>query len=760
MTPLKYIFITIDAITHFITHRQYQSAEYADCPPLIELLQRQSTFFNDGVVCTYNMKEGLILHTGKIKSTAGIFWDYSQYTSFPTERPNRIITIFQKVLRFAIRYFNGQKLAPCENIIDDNKAVIFPFPYTQHGEAYRIVADRNSFRKGKTLNFLTVYYGGSDEIYTPVNFSNLNRFYDEYKLLNEIKEELIETVNNNIPAVSSFQIKVMETPNFNIDGGMSDSDWGQYLTKPQYDFVYKEIKGAERIEGAAGTGKTLSMVLKCIYNLKLSNFNKRYIFVTHSIATKDHIIALFKQTCPEISEHISAEGSLTGSLLVTTIQEWCINNLGSNIAETEYLDKDAMTSKGLQSMYIESALTETASEYLSLYEPILSSQFLKFIKETDVALQCEMLQYEFGVVLKGRADGDLEQYKALERPQYSIPCYNDADYHYVFLIYTAYQNQLDREGQFDSDDIVLTALSSLNAPIWRRRREKEGFDGCFVDETHLFNFNELSIFPFLNKTEARNNIIFAIDKSQFSGEVLQKAEDALFMSNASDKFDEAQLSTLTYHTIFRSSPNILDLAYNIMSIGSTLFNNFDNPLIDIESIEDPISLNKNIIPQYILAADEDTMISQAFDEIDNLQKKFHISKADCLIISTSDILTENIKKYCDRKNKSLNQLISRGDSAAIKRSRNNNSYILAGIDYIGGLEFDYVIIVGVDESRVPPQRLQKRNNFHFDNYAWHRRMYVAITRGRHGVLLIGNKIEGKAYMLENAILNSYIKVKE
>lgn len=128
---------------------------------------------------------------------------------------------------------------------------------------------------------------------------------------------------------------------------------------------------------------------------------------------------------------------------------------------------------------------------------------------------------------------------------------------------------------------MLTALSSLNAPIWRRRREIEGFDACFIDETHLFNFNELSVFPFLNKTSTRNNIIFAIDQSQFSGEIMQRAEDVLFMSIDCDVISPS----ITYHTVFRSAPSILNLAFNIMSTGSNIFNNFDNPLIDAEMIE-------------------------------------------------------------------------------------------------------------------------------------------------------------------------------
>lgn len=752
---MKYIYITPDAITSLISNRYYQSAEFQRCSSLIDLLQGKNIEFNDGIVHTLSMKEGIILHTGKIKGKAGLFFDFQQYNTFQSESAGRIITIFQKVLRFAIRYFQGHtKLAPCENVID-NKAIIFPFPYTQHGEAYRVVADRNTFRRGKTLNFLTVYYGGSDEITTPVNFTLLDRFYEEYKDLDELSIINPDNViKDKIYPLNTFGVNKHVPIDIQFGEGITDRDWEQYLTKPQHDFVYREINGAECIEGAAGTGKTMSMILKCIYNLKISQFKKRFVFITHSLATKDHIIELFKSTSPEIAQHMNTEGALSDSLLVTTIQEWCIQNLGSNISETEYLDRDAMTSKDLQALYIENAVLEVKANSFDLYRPILSPEFVDFMTQTDTKLMCEMLQYEFGVVLKGRADGDLDQYKKLQRPQYGIPCHKDADFNYVHLIFKAYQDQLIQEGRFDSDDIVLTALSSLNAPIWRRRREIEGFDACFIDETHLFNFNELSVFPFLNKTSTRNNIIFAIDQSQFSGEIMQRAEDVLFMSIDCDVISPS----ITYHTVFRSAPSILNLAFNIMSTGSNIFNNFDNPLIDAEMIEADND-SRSFFPEYILSIDDDHMITQAFAEVDKLQKEYHILKPECLIVSTSDTLTHKLQKYCKEKNKTCLQLVSRGDSASLRRAKSGNHYLIAGIDYVGGLEFDYVIIVGVDESRVPPRSTQKQNNFHFVNYAWHRRMYIALTRARYGVLLIGSKVEGQAYMFENAIQNSYIKLR-
>lgn len=755
---MNYLFVTPDAVNHIITARQYQSAEYEECPNLISVFKGENNDFYDGVVKVHSCKDGNILYTDKLKVSEGVFFDFTQYNSFVGETDNRIITIIQKVLRFATKYFKkSQKLAPCEKIVDE-KAIIFPFPYINHGEAYRVVLDKNTYRKGKTLNFLTVFYGGSNDNVNLPDFKQLDRFYEEYKTISEpIAKNSDKTQNDTSNQIEALKVRKLSQPNYAIGNGLTDYEWEKYLTNPQKKFIHSIINGAERLQGAAGTGKTLSMVLKCVYNLRKSDFKKKFIFITHSIASKESIREQFIQICPEIKDKIIENGYYDGCLMITTLQEWCIQNLGSNISDSEYLDRDAMKSKQAQSTYIECAFEEVKQTNYETYKPLLSEKFIEFIENYDTEIRCMMLQYEFAVVLKGRADGDLEKYKNLSRPNYGIPCNNDADFIFVHLIFSKYQEELIEENRFDSDDIVLSSLSNLKAPIWRRRRDKEGFDACFVDETHLFNFNELNIFPFLNKTIARNNIIFAIDESQFSGEMLHRAEDVLIMCDDLKVGEGININpSTTYHTIFRSTPDILNLAYNILSMGANIFDNFDNPLVGMEDANNKNS-DRQMVPEYLLLEDDEEMFKYAIKKVKELTRLYKISKADCLIVCTSDILTSQMINYCSKSHIPYEQLTSRGEESSVKQARLNNKFVISGIDYIGGLECDYVVLVGVDESRVPPKSSRKSNDFHFTNYAWHRRMYVAITRAKYGVIILGNKSEGSAYMLENAKLNGFIE---
>lgn len=128
--------------------------------------------------------------------------------------------------------------------------------------------------------------------------------------------------------------------------------------------------------------------------------------------------------------------------------------------------------------------------------------------------------------------------------------------------------------KYDTDDITISALGQLNTPIWNRRRVTDGYDLCVIDETQLFNLNEISIFHFVNTSKNKNNIIFALDKSQAMEDVCDAHAQLNTISEGQIEFSN-KLST-----VFRSSPDIAKVAYSILSSGVTLFADYENPLKD------------------------------------------------------------------------------------------------------------------------------------------------------------------------------------
>lgn len=750
---MAYIFLTLDAIQSFASTRQFQSSEYDESRALFDILTGHTSQWNYRDLFFTKTLKGGYFYTSKPNLNKGIIFDFDTFDGFQNRSEDECITIFQKVLKYSIRYFEGLPLVTCERLVPDtNTTLVYPFPFVATKDVYKILIERNlgKFdRKGK--QFLVVFGIAKDESYKKAQATNLNKAVSE---LQGVCLSIPPATNTNVTPIETISITELTDIDLSIDSTIGIEKWNYFLTKKQKEFINSNINGAERLEGAAGTGKTLTMILRYINTLKLKdkqNEEFHIAFITHTISTKEQILNIFKANCSDIDKYLDKDYSNI-SLSIITLQEWCIQYLGGSLSSNEYLDRDAMESKELQLLYIEQAYSHAISTDFKSYKSICSDKFISFIEKTSINNLFEMLQHEIAVTIKGRANENLDCYKQLPRLQYSIPCSKEGDLAFLFLIFQYYQKSLQETGQFDSDDIILTALGQLNTPIWRRRRNKEGYNALFIDETHMFNLNELSIFHFLNKENCKQNIIFAIDKSQALGDrgLNDTALSIAFELDADSIKDSHKLNT-----VFRSSPDIVNLAFNILSSGATLFTTFDNPLIDAKFNFTEQEEKKCIAPHYILKENDSEMISYAFYKAESIHQKHNIQRSKILLIASNEHLLTSIQRSANESNKPIEILKSRGDTSIVKQATRNGRFVLSLIDFVGGLEFDAVIIIGVDKGRVPASS-ESIDSFLFSNYTWHNKMYVAITRGKYIVYILGDKSRGESDILENAIQNGLL----
>jgi superfamily I DNA/RNA helicase len=757
---MNYLFIGLDAIKMLTSTHQFQSSDFEEGITLCAILKGETSSWTKFGIIFKKTEKGGFFYSTKPDIKKGIVFDFSTFKTFETFKEDQIITIFQKVLKFAIRYFEKLPSANCERYLPGtNLTLVYPFPFAATKDIYRVYIDRDAdtkkfSKRGK--QYLLVFAGGASEFsnLTP-SFTNLNKAADEaievcrYQENEETSNH--EKTEDQIQAIKLTHLEKQK--DLSIISNIGFDSWKYYLTSNQTQFVFKDVNGPERLEGAAGTGKTLTMILRCIYLLK-ENYDKgrsfHILFITHSISTKNQIIDIFRSNFEEIDLFFDKNHSHV-SITITTLQEWCISFLGANIGTTEYLDKDAQDSKALQKMYIDEALSKVLEKDYQSYKLFCSPSYIKFFENTGREDLLEMLQHEIAVTIKGRANEDVEKYKNLPRLKYSIPCDKnfEGDLNFLFLIYQTYQNMLKLTNEFDSDDIIISSLGQLNTPIWRRRRDKEGFNVTFVDETHLFNLNELSIFHYFNMEEDKRNIVFTIDKSQAVGD-RGLVDDVLFDALGFISLNENASQRL--NTIFRSSPDIINLAFNILTSGATLFTNFENPLNRVSFNFTEKEEKKSTHPRYILKENDENIIRETFFLAEAMRKELDTQSSKILIISTTELLQNKLEQYAKSSNKPIEVLKSRGDLESVKSALKSNRFLIAGIDFVGGLEFDGVIIAGVDKGRVPPIVSDNYSeSSHFLNYAWHNRMYVAVTRAKYSLVMLGDRSRGESKLLETSI---------
>lgn len=762
---MRYLAIQREAVEEIVGNRLLQSVDFEPGERLAGVLSGGSEDIASisprlSLVSGQSGAGRVILRPG-VRTRSFVVFDLEQSGMFGSKQPgDEAVLCLQRVLRFAIKHWDQRLLNPNELIFPGHsKAVIFPYPISQK-TGYRISIDLNPYadrlqRRGQSERYLLVYKAGRDDSQGPEetpSFTVFRKFIDDIA-----RVDVGNSPSNAVSAdIAAFQGVSVGDPPGRLDIHQGYDAWMRVLTNDQRRFVESPLVSPMRIEGPAGTGKTLCLALKAVYGLRLSEENDEEnasLFVTHSEASRRSILSILESMDAEKYINTITPRRI---LKVVTLQGLCSEILKQEISDTELLDPDAYDAKQMQLLYVEEAFRQ-AKEELPTYSKFFSAGFSKFLSSEDDWAIVQMLQHEIGVVIKGRSNEQFEAYKLVPRLRSGLPISSEGDKAFVWRVYELYREQLVSGAQFDTDDVMLSALGQLATPIWRRRRVREGYDCLFIDETHLFNMNELSVFHHLTKKEDRFQIAFAVDRSQAIGD-RGWVEDFDLATLVPDEKQRAKLPRTRVSAVFRCSPDIVNLAFSITSSGASLFTNFEDPLSIANS---NLSFDEERMcapPAYVSFEDDAALIAGAFERAESLIKEMDSSRGDVAIIAFSPELFRELCAKASAENKPVEILKERGDVEVVKRAKQSGRFVLAMPEYVGGLEFDGVVLVGVDEGRVPPSGTQSNESRAFLNFTAHNKLYVAITRARYRVLIAGTRGRGPSPILNSALKNGALHV--
>jgi superfamily I DNA/RNA helicase len=205
-------------------------------------------------------------------------------------------------------------------------------------------------------------------------------------------------------------------------------------------------------------------------------------------------------------------------------------------------------------------------------------------------------------------------------------------------------------------------------------------------------------------------------------------------------------------SIFRCSPDIVNLAFSVTSAGATLFTNFDDPLKMASSMFTADEERKSVPPQYISCGDDSAMVALAFARADQLAKELDVTRSEIALVAFTQDLFRLAEEFAATQNKAVELLKQRGDIDVVNLAKKSSRFILSTPEYIGGLEFQAVVLFGVDDGRVPPVKTSdSADSVNFLNYSSHNRLYVAITRARFRIEILGAKDRGPSALLKGAL---------
>lgn len=758
MKSTDFIGITEEAAKLIIGLRELQSIDFEASKSLLSLAERKGQEADAAAIGLrlHLFKNGQILtlpneNYNTEKNTITI--DFESF-SFSGLSPAMMLTALQKMLRFAVKYWNNLSLNNNEYLPPGStKAIVFPFPITS-GTSYRMTIERSAGERRLSKRFpgkhLLVYKFGTTEgdgVKEEISTTNFQKSIEAVFDRNLYRQEVLPKTSPQL----SFSSTDLNLDPLSTSLLLGVDNPYERLSSKQREFINKPLTLPSRVEGPAGSGKTICLVLKCLHWLRVSHSQgttAKYLFIAPSQAMAQNVRYFFEvlDTACQFNKENDYQ-----KVEIKTLQDVCNDFLKNDIHESELLDEDTYEAKNIQLLHLVELLQGYKADLVG-HRDFISKELYELLDSDDLFKTAELIRHEISVVIKGRCDEAFDNYRKISRPAYGLPLQSEEDRRLVFDIFNKYSSILNSLSQFDVDDIAISAISKLDSPIWRRRRALEGYDAIFIDEVHLFNMNELSLVHFLTKTQQTAPIAYAIDLSQALGDIAwndSELYESLGITGSEEK--------TTLSAIFRCSPSITDLAFSITSHGANIFTNFDNPISETPYVYG--KLDSEETPKYFMLNKQEKLMEQAFKAAERLRTNYGFKRHQIALIFFDRVLFAEGVDFAVANNKTVSQLLKRGDIEAIKYAEKSSANVVALADYTGGLEFEAVILVGVDKGRVPNiASITSIASKMYQNYISHNRLYVAVTRARSAVWIIGEELRGSSEVLESALHNNKLEL--
>lgn len=474
-----------------------------------------------------------------------------------------------------------------------------------------------------------------------------------------------------------------------------------------------------RILGAAGSGKTLLMMLLAIHELNEASQAARpcrILYIAHNSAMRESAYLRFIEL--EAHDYLDSQGSLT--LHVLTLFDYSRQVL--DVPAISLIDKDAQASKDYQLDLVRNIVHQVSSRHRIIFEE--SPTFRQFLEDPDFETPfCQLIADEISVAIKGNGitpASDKRLYTASEKRLSRLHgLLSERERNIMWEIYLSYHEELADEQQLlDADDLALSLLGRLRTPLWDLRRRKDGYDYVFIDETHLFNENERRLFPLLTKRFSPYvPIVIALDEAQ---QTRSLASAGIGLHGLED------VSNQTLSTVHRSSAEILDLAFFCIQQTTDLFGpNF------------PDFTGTTTAPRDSFLAKPQCYICT------------NVNLTSALESQISEWRKANVRRigvicFADRYWKDCSTAVSRFGALSVVltergiRLGDPRQPVVALVrpDLVGGQEFEGVICVGLEQGVVPLRTIGNDALSVALEQQSLREMYLGFTRARDKLVIV------------------------
>jgi hypothetical protein len=652
-------------------------------------------------------------------------------------------SVFDRCVRIALRSFDksvalNPKWMPYRQ---DNRVSLFAFG---PGSLERLVAEVSFLQSGDAYVF---------DMAAAADVKNLAALTPDPIPYQEARREFDAIVRSVKPAKAAddgnIDLELLDPGS--IVKGFSYDDWYQHLSPKQREFVERDLVGPLRLRGAAGTGKTLAMVMKAVRIKKeadLQSEPKRILFLTHSWSMAEQIDGLVHQL-----DH-GTRGSAT--LDVYPLLEIARQRDYSDIGR-QPLGVDSEDGKRKALAEIGEVLAAFKAGDWITFRGGCSQSFVEAVEAQPGTRALFHFQWdllvEFGCVLAAQGilgrSGEIEKYLRIRRMQYMMPLKNTIEKTVVFNLWSKFLNQLKIKNMISSDQVICDILADLQTFYWEAARSQKGYDVIFVDETHLFNAQErLTFHHLLSNGDIPPLVVMALDPKQSPREMFTAMSQEGDTAPA-DIYDRARLPKsehIDLVDVYRYTPEIDALIKSVLNAapGLDLSDDWNVAAATSGLASGPTPIFR-VLPTKLALYKE--AISLAKKSMYDARKR---GGRVAILCMDPDRFSEYKRAVEVQEPKDVFVVSSRDD--AVRLPFMAKRIVFSTPEYVAGLQFDTVILVDVNRDLVPEGGYRGHQQRRFLS-----ELYLGMSRAEHHLTILASRDgDGLSPALNSAVEQGFI----
>ena len=655
----------------------------------------------------------LIINTGIFGSASGI------------AKPR---TTFERVIRVALRHFDRNIAIPIQWQAYHVGSRLSVYAQSSRESRQRVYFDQAPDKDGNLYAFAIT-----------ANPEDLDRVPEDHALFNRAMAGVCDALLEEppvAPQVGSFGVLLSEPLGVQLASAGTLQEWyEQRLNKEQRKFVDQSNDGPVRLRGAAGTGKTQSMVVKCLRDLYADpESEKTFAFLTHSSALAHSVVRGMLHALDPTERWTSLKTpSGQPRLWIGTIYELAQEKLGYEKKGLTPLSLDGRDGREYQRMLIGQAIDKVILDpriALDLF-PGCRDFEKRLRNHTNDASLIDELMNEFACVLDLEAikkdTQEANRYARGSREAWQMVLPTEAHRRVVLEIHDIYRAQLRAEKMLSMDQMVADFARYLGTHEWGALCERDGFDLVFVDEYHYFTRAEAMLLHNLFKVRAQSNgrcpLLMAYDIKQGSNDVA--------ISGGMERFRNPGVgeSVLTeLKQVYRSTPQITALLRDLDA---------SFPAMDLEGEYSTYvgeSKQDDGDTPTLTAYDTDIkLVDTVFDQATRLARDVNGGGSQVAVLCLNETLFDKIR-LAGRVQDKFVAITAREDLKELRYAKKKCVFSMP--EYVAGLQFDTVFLIHANAADYDEDQGQGTRRRYVS------RVYLGASRAARRISILSSREHG------------------